>query len=163
MAKRAIIGSKWVGDNLVMTFSSEKDWNGKEFHYETSYNKKANRFSCKAVYPDREEACSLIGNPRTLSIEHCVSKGLIFPTKHKVVISQAGKDVTFTLSDKELRSLRISSVFTDREKASKATYGRCYNFAMWAFFDCDTTRAKAGRFASNFDYHKGDFMWRLED
>lgn len=86
---------------------------------------------------------------------------------NKVTISQAGVEATFRLSDKELKGLRHSSKYTRKEKESgqvdRATMGNAYNFAMYAFFEYETTRAKSGRFASIFDYHKGDFWWFLED
>ena len=86
---------------------------------------------------------------------------------NKVVISQAGVEATFRLSDKELKGLRHSSRYTrqDQEsgKVDKAIMGNVYNFAMYAFFDYETTRAKSGRFHSLFNYHKGDFWWYLED
>ena len=73
---------------------------------------------------------------------------------HKVVISQGGVNATFRLSDKEMEGLRASS--RDR---SNTKMGMCYNFAMYAFFEYETTRSKYGRFASLFDYHKGDLLW----
>lgn len=86
---------------------------------------------------------------------------------NKVVISQAGVEATFRLSDKELKNLRYSSRYTKQEKESgrveKAIMGNAYNFAMYAFFDYETTRAKSGRFHKTFNYHKGDFFWYLED
>jgi len=85
---------------------------------------------------------------------------------NKVVISQAGVEATFKLSDKELKGLRRSSRYTRQEKENgfleKATMGNAYNFAMYAFFEYETTRAKSGRFHSLFNYHKGDFLWYLE-
>lgn len=85
---------------------------------------------------------------------------------NKVVISQAGVEATFKLSDKELRSLRRSSRYTRQEEErgflEKATMGNAYNFSMYAFFEYETTRAKSGRFHSLFNYHKGDFLWYLE-
>jgi hypothetical protein len=86
---------------------------------------------------------------------------------NKVVISQAGVEATFKLSDKELRNLRHSSRYTRQEKESgrvdKATMGNAYNFSMYAFFEHETTRAKSGRFYKLFDYHKGDFFWYLDE
>lgn len=85
---------------------------------------------------------------------------------NKVVISQGGVEATFKLSDKELRGLRRSSRYTRQEKENgfleKATMGDAYNFAMYSFFEHETTRAKSGRFHSLFNYHKGDFFWYLE-
>ena len=73
---------------------------------------------------------------------------------HKVVISQGGVNV----SDKEMDGLRASSWWRSNSKHM----GNCYNFAMYAFFEYETTRSKYGRFASLFDYHKGDFFWYEE-
>lgn len=84
---------------------------------------------------------------------------------NKVFISQAGKQVMFRLSDKELKHLRIYSQYTRQNQEyalNRATMGSCYNFSMFAFFDYDTTRSKAGRFHANFNYHDGDFNWFLE-
>ena len=84
---------------------------------------------------------------------------------NKVVISQAGVEAEFKLSDKELKSLRYSSITDkqDRERGflENGTMGRSYNFAMFAFFDYETSRSKCGRFHKLFDYHKGDFYWYL--
>ena len=77
---------------------------------------------------------------------------------HKVVISQGGVNATFRLSDKEMDGLRASS--WDRGNSKHA--GNSYNFAMSAFFEYETTRSKYGRFASVFNYHKGDFFWYEE-
>ena len=86
---------------------------------------------------------------------------------NKVVISQAGVEATFRLSDKELKGLRHSSIYTRQDKESgkvdKAIMGNAYNFSMYAFFDYETTRAKSGRFHKVFNYHKGNFFWYLED
>lgn len=86
---------------------------------------------------------------------------------NKVVISQAGVEATFRLSDKELRGLRHSSRYTRQEKESgqvdRAIMGNVYNFAMYSFFEYETTYAKSGRFARIFDYHKGDFWWYLDE
>lgn len=76
---------------------------------------------------------------------------------HKVRITQCGKEAVFRLSDKEFKGLQCSSI--DRETK---TFGRCYNFSMYAFFEYETTRSKYGRFASIFNYHKGDFYWYEE-
>lgn len=85
---------------------------------------------------------------------------------NKVIISQNGVQATFRMSDKELRKLRVYSRFTKQEKENgfldKATMGNVYNFSMYAFFEHETSRSKYGRFASLFDYHKGDFLWCLE-
>lgn len=75
---------------------------------------------------------------------------------HKVIISQNGINATFRLSDKEMNDLRASSWWRSN------SMGNCYNFAMYAFFEYETTRSKYGRFASLFDYHKGDFLWYEE-
>jgi hypothetical protein len=82
---------------------------------------------------------------------------------HKVTISQCGKEAVFHLSDKELNGLRRSSIYTaqEKERALIATYGRCYNFSMYAFFEYETSYSKCGRFSSIFNYHKGDFFWYL--
>ena len=83
---------------------------------------------------------------------------------NKVEVWQCGMHATFRLSDKELKQLRHSSIYTAQEKVyaeNHATYGRCYNFSMYAFFEYDTTRAKYGRFAKLFNYHMGDFDWYL--
>ena len=77
---------------------------------------------------------------------------------HKVVISPRGLNATFRLSDKEMDGLRASS--WDRGNSKHA--GNSYNFAMYAFFEYETTRSKYGRFASVFNYHKGDFFWYEE-
>ena len=77
---------------------------------------------------------------------------------HKVVISQGGVNATFRLSDKEMDGLRASSWWRSNDRQM----GNCYNFAMYAFFEYETTRSKYGRFASLFDYHKGDFLWYEE-
>ena len=77
---------------------------------------------------------------------------------HKVVISQGGVNATFRLSDKEMDGLRASSWWRSNDRRM----GNCYNFAMYAFFEYETTRSKYGRFASLFDYHKGDFFWYEE-
>ena len=77
---------------------------------------------------------------------------------HKVVISQSGINATFRLSDKEMDGLRAASW----DKGNNKHMGSCYNFAMYAFFEYETTRSKYGRFASLFDYHKGDFFWYEE-
>ena len=86
---------------------------------------------------------------------------------NKVVISQAGVEATFRLSDKKLKGRRHSSIFTRQDKESgkvdKAIMGNAYNFSMYAFFDYETTRAKSGRFHKVFNYHKGNFFWYLED
>lgn len=85
---------------------------------------------------------------------------------NKVTISQAGVEATFRLSDKELRKLRIYSRYTRQEKENgfldKATMGNAHNFSMYAFFEYETSRSKYGRFASLFNYHKGDFLWYVE-
>lgn len=73
---------------------------------------------------------------------------------HKVNISQGGVDATFRLSDKEMDGLRASS--WDRDKKHS---GNCYNFAMYTFFEYETTYSKHSRFARLFDYHKGNFYW----
>lgn len=77
---------------------------------------------------------------------------------HKVVVSQGGVDATFRLTDKEMDGLRAAS----RTRSNSKHTGNCYNFAMYAFFEYETTRSKYGRFASLFDYHKGDFFWYEE-
>lgn len=77
---------------------------------------------------------------------------------HKVVVSQGGVHATFRLTDKEMDGLRASS----RGKDNGNHMGSSYNFAMYAFFEYETTRSKYGRFASLFDYHKGDFLWYEE-
>lgn len=77
---------------------------------------------------------------------------------HKVVISQGGVNTTFRLSDKEMESLCASSWTRSNGKHM----GNSYNFAMYAFFEYETTRSKYGRFASVFNYHKGDFFWYEE-
>ena len=77
---------------------------------------------------------------------------------HKVVISQGGVNATFRLSDKEMESLCASSWTRSNGKHM----GNCYNFAMYAFFEYETTRSKYNRFASVFNYHKGDFFWYEE-
>lgn len=77
---------------------------------------------------------------------------------HKVVISQCGVNATFRLSDKEMDGLRASSWNRGNSKHA----GNSYNFAMYAFFEYETTRSKYGRFASMFNYHKGDFFWYEE-
>lgn len=85
---------------------------------------------------------------------------------NKVTISQAGVEATFRLSDKELRQLRVYSNFNKQEENNgfleKARLGIAYNFSMFAFFEYETTRSKYGRFASLFDYDKGDFFWYLD-
>ena len=73
---------------------------------------------------------------------------------HKVIISQGGVNATFRLSDIEMDGLRAAS--WDR---GNKHMGSCYNFAMYAFFEYETTRSKYGRFASLFNYHKGNFFW----
>lgn len=77
---------------------------------------------------------------------------------HKVYISQGGISAAFRLSDAELNGLRLSSRERDISKHS----GSCYNFAMYAFFEHETSRAKYGRFASLFSYNKGDFIWWVD-
>ena len=77
---------------------------------------------------------------------------------HKVVISQGGVNATFRLSDKEKDGLRAPRWWRSNDRQM----GNCYNFAMYAFFEYETTRSKYGRFASLFDYHKGDFFWYEE-
>ena len=77
---------------------------------------------------------------------------------HKVVISQGGVNATFRLSDKEMESLCASSWARSNGKHM----GNCYNFAMYAFFEYETTRSKYNRFARLFNYHKGDFFWYEE-
>lgn len=74
---------------------------------------------------------------------------------HKVVISQCGVKATFRLSDKEMDGLRASSW----DRGNCKYMGNCYNFAMYTFFEHETTRSKYGRFLSLFEYHKGDFFW----
>ena len=59
---------------------------------------------------------------------------------NKVVISQGGVSSVFRLSDKEMDGLRASS--WDKEKKYSAKYGR---------------------FASLFDYNKGDFYWYIAE
>jgi hypothetical protein len=76
---------------------------------------------------------------------------------HMVHIMQGGEEAVFRLSDKELKSLQHSS----RDRESKSS-GNCYNFAMYAFFEYETSRSKYDRFANIFEYHKGDFTWYLE-
>lgn len=78
----------------------------------------------------------------------------------KVEIAQKGNYVIFRLSEKEYQSLRRSSIYTAREPIP-SLYGRCYNFSMFAFFDYETSRSKAGRFHKEFNYFDGDFSWRL--
>lgn len=83
---------------------------------------------------------------------------------NKVEISQAGVDAIFRLSDKELKVLRLYSDRVgnySREQRLKANFGMCHNFSMHAFFDYETTRSKSGRFNSLFNYHKGDYTWRV--
>ena len=83
---------------------------------------------------------------------------------NKVEISQAGVDAIFRLSDKELKVLRLYSNRRgdySTEQALKANFGTCYNCYMHAFFDYETTRSKSGRFNSLFNYHKGDYTWRV--
>ena len=69
-------------------------------------------------------------------------------------------EATFRFSNKELRNLRSYSEFTKQEKEDgfldKATMGQAHNFSMYAFFEYNTTNAKYGRFASLFNYHKGE-------
>lgn len=77
---------------------------------------------------------------------------------HKVVISQGGVNATFRLSDKEMESLCASSWTRSNGKHM----GNCYNFAMYAFFEYETTCSKYNRFARLFNYHKGDFFWYEE-
>lgn len=77
---------------------------------------------------------------------------------HKVVISQGMVNATFRLNDKEMDGLRASSWVTSNSKQ----IGNCYNFAMYAFFEYETTRSKFGRFARLFEYRKGDFFWYEE-
>ena len=77
---------------------------------------------------------------------------------HKVVISQGGVNATFRLSDKEMESLCASSWTRSNGKHME----NCYNFAMYAFFEYETTRSKYNRFARLFNYHKGDFFWYEE-
>ncbi len=81
--------------------------------------------------------------------------------RHKVTVMQGSKQAVFNLSDKELDMLRKASVSSRDEKV--LYHGRCYNFAMFAFFDYDTSRSKAGRFNSIFNYHEGDFNWFYGD
>ena len=83
--------------------------------------------------------------------------------QNKVTISQNGKDVKFNRTDKELQGLRKSSVYTaqEKEKALKATHGKCYNFSIFAFFDYETNGSKRARFHANFNYSDGDFHWFL--
>lgn len=74
---------------------------------------------------------------------------------HKVVISQKGVKATFRLSDKEMDGLRASSW----DKGNHKYFGICYDFAMYAFFEYETTSSKYNRFARLFDYNNGDFFW----
>lgn len=78
----------------------------------------------------------------------------------KVEISQGGKSVTFRLSEKEYQSLRRSSRHTAREPIP-TIFGDCYNFAMYSFFEYETSSSKSGRFNKEFNYHNGDFTWLL--
>lgn len=80
---------------------------------------------------------------------------------HKVTVMQGYKQAVFNLSDKELNMLRKASISSRDEKV--LYHGRCYNFSMFAFFDYDTSRSKAGRFHSIFNYHDGDFDWFYGD
>ena len=79
---------------------------------------------------------------------------------HKVVISQGGVNATFRLSDKEMKGLCASSSWV---RGNSNIRGNCYNFALYAFFEYETTRSKYGRFARLFDYHNGDFFWYEEE
>ena len=78
----------------------------------------------------------------------------------KVEISQGGKSVIFRLSEKEYQSLRKSSIYTAKEPIP-SVFGECYNFSMYAFFDYETSRSKAGRFNNEFNFHNGNFTWLL--
>lgn len=81
---------------------------------------------------------------------------------NKVEFSACGKSVTFRLSDKELRMLRRSSIFYNGDKWETFTHGTMYNFAAYAFFEYETSRAKYGRFISNFPYKDFDkIIWFL--
>jgi len=77
---------------------------------------------------------------------------------HKVVISQCGVSAMFRLSDKEMDGLRASSW----DRGNNKHMGNSYTFAMYAFFEYETTRSKYDRFASLFDYHNGYFLWYEE-
>lgn len=82
---------------------------------------------------------------------------------NKVVFLACGKEVTFKLSDSELRQLRCSSVHYKDDDWEKFTHGTIFNFSVYAFFEYETSRAKYGRFAKNFPYHDFDKMaWFLE-
>lgn len=175
MAKKknlTIIDYKWLDDDCFLTITKDYvDADGDTYHYETEYTSSLKKYVVTKCYEHEvthltnkeidtyEELIKindiLRNNPKPLPYAH---------NKNKVTIMQGGKDVTFTLTDKELQGLRNSSVYTaqEKERAMKATLGRVYNFSMYAFFDYEVSRAKCGRFHANFNYHNGDFFWSID-
>lgn len=78
--------------------------------------------------------------------------------KIKVIVSQCGVSATFRLTDREYTELRNYS----QNKQSKHM-GTMYNFSAFAWADYEISRSKGGRFNSLFNYHKGDFLWYLDE
>lgn len=76
----------------------------------------------------------------------------------KVNFSQAGKDATFRLTEKEYKLL----INATREQHYE-TWGMMHNFSAFAWADYALSRSKGGRFNSIFNYHKGDVMWERVD
>ena len=82
---------------------------------------------------------------------------------NKVEFIACGKDITFRLSDEELKALKYHTIVTRKnEDRRNLTCGDMYNFAAYAFFEYDATPTKYGRFAKNFPYHDFETIyWNL--
>ena len=78
--------------------------------------------------------------------------------KIKVVLSQNGVSATFKLTENEYNKLKTYS-----KKKDSSRMGDMYNFSAFAWADYEISRSKCGRFHSLFNYHKGDFLWYLEE
>lgn len=76
----------------------------------------------------------------------------------KVNFSQAGKEATFRLTEKEYKLL----INATREQHYER-WGMMHNFSAFAWADYGLSRSKGGRFNSIFNYHKGDVMWERVD
>lgn len=166
-----IIDYKWLDDDCFLTISKDYiDADGDTYHYETEYTPSLKKYVVTKCY---EHEVMYLKNDEMKTYEELIKINDIlrnYPkplpyayNQNKVTITQCGKDVTFTLTDKELQGLRKSSVYTaqEKERAMKATYGRVYNFSMFAFFDYETNGSKRGRFHKYFNYNDGDFLWHL--
>ena len=77
----------------------------------------------------------------------------------RVEFLQHDVKATFRLTDEEYKQLRN---YSDKKHGS-SRMGDMYNFSAFAWADYEISRSKCGRFHSLFNYHKGDFLWYLEE